>query len=175
MKIEVILTEELFRRFTMFDILKRRKMWRSPTIFASILSVCAVICFLMHHVDGAVFLGCTLLIVGLGMPLVYFLTFFSSLKKQIVDSGLKRPQHVYTLELTEAAKGIRVSNEKEQADYPWKAVFHVYRDTLGTYLFMTADRAFILPVTCMENGDDEPLWQLIGKKVPKERCTDLRK
>lgn len=175
MKIEVILTEEIFRRFTLFDILKRRRMWRSPATFATILSACAIICFIMHHVDGAVFLGCTLLFVGLGMPLVYFVNFFLSLRKQVLDSGLKRPQHVYTLELTPKSNGISISNEKEHADYPWKAVFHVYRDTIATYLYMTADRGFILPHTCIEEGDDDDLWKLIEKKVPKERCTDLRK
>ena len=174
MRIEVMLTEEVFRRFTMFDILQRRKMWRSPAIFAGILGASACICFLMNQVEGAVMLGTVLLVVGLGMPTVYFATFFSSLKKQVLASGLKRPQLVYTLELTEQAKGIGVSNEKEQAAYEWKSVFHVYRDTLATYLFMTRDRAFILPHTCIEEGDDA-LWQLLAKKVPKERCTDLRK
>ena len=47
MTIEVTLTEEIFRRFTMFDLLKRRKMWRSPVIFASILGAAAIVCFLM--------------------------------------------------------------------------------------------------------------------------------
>lgn len=175
MKIEVNLTEAIFRRFTLFDVLKRRKMWRSPATFAAILSTCAVICFIMRHVDGAVFLGCTLLFVGLGMPLVYFVSFFSSIRKQIIASGLKRPQLVYTLELTEKADGISISNEKEHADYKWKDVHHVYRDTLATYLFMTAQRGFILPHTCIEDGDGDDLWKLIAKKVPKERCTDLRK
>lgn len=43
MRIEVKLAEETFRRFTMFDLLKRRKVWRSPVIIASILGMCAVI------------------------------------------------------------------------------------------------------------------------------------
>ena len=67
MTIEVNLTAELFRRFTLFDTFTRRKMWRSPVIFASILTVCGCICFFMRHVDGAVLLGCVLLFVGLGV------------------------------------------------------------------------------------------------------------
>ena len=128
MTIEVTLTEEIFRRFTMFDLMKRRKVWRSPAIFASILCAAALICFIMHHVRGAVLLGCVLLLVGLGMPLTYFSTFASSLKKQILSYGLKRPQQVYTLILTEKAKGIRVTNGKETADYEWKLVHHIYRN-----------------------------------------------
>lgn len=173
MKIEVNLTAEVFRRFTMFDVLRRRKAWRPPVIFALIMGVSAIICYVMNHVKGAVLLGNVLMTIGLGMPIVYFTTFFSSLRKQVLNHGLSRPQHVYTITLTHKADGIHADNGKEQADYPWKGVFHVYRDLVATYLFLTPDRAFILPHTCIEEGEDA-LWKLIGKKVPKERCTDLR-
>lgn len=174
MKIEVLLTGEVFRRFTLFDIFKRRKMWRAPAIWAAILCGSAIVCFIMNHVRGAVLLGGVLMFVGLGLPLSYFASFSASIKSQILRMGLSRPQHVYTLVLTQKASGISVSNEKEQADYEWKMVHHVYRDVLATYLFMTKERAFILPHSCIEEGDDE-LWKLITKKVPAERCTDLRK
>lgn len=172
MTIEATLTEEIFRRFTMFDMMRRRKVWRSPVTFASILGVSACICFLMHHVEGAILLGSVLLIVGLGMPLIYFVTFASSLRKQILQQGLKRPQAFYTLCLTEKADGIGIRNDKEQASYKWKNVHHVYRDTIATYLYMTPQRAFILPHTCIEEGPDE-LWKLISKKVPAEKRTIL--
>lgn len=174
MKIEVLLTGEVFRRFTLFDIFRRRKMWRAPAIWAAILCSCAIICFIMNHVRGAVLLGGVLMCVGLGLPLSYFASFSASIKSQILRMGLSRPQHVYTLVLTQKASGISVSNEKEKADYEWKMVHHVYRDVLATYLFMTKERAFILPHSCIEEGDEE-LWKLIAKKVPAERCTDIRK
>ena len=173
MIIEANLTEKIFRKFTMFDMMRRRKVWRSPATFASILSVSAAICFLMHHVEGAILLGTVLLIVGLGMPLVYFATFFSSLNKQILELGLKRPRVFYTLTLTEKSDGIGVHNEKEQASYKWKDVHHVYRDTLATYLFMTPTRAFILPHTSVEEGADA-LWQLMEKKIPENKRTILK-
>nr|MBQ8244247.1 YcxB family protein [Oscillospiraceae bacterium] len=172
MHIEVNLTEEIFRRFTMFDMIRKKKVWRSPVIFASILSVSACICFIMRHVEGAVLLGSVLLLVGLGMPLVYFVSFFSSLRKQILAQGLKRPQKVYTLLLTEKASGIGISNDREHAEYKWKDVHHVYRDQIATYLYMTPARAFILPHTCVEEGP-EALWTLIEKKIPKEKRTIL--
>lgn len=172
MTIEVVLTEAIFRRFTMFDILGRRKMWRPSAIFASILSVSAIICFAMNHVQGANLLGTVLLVVGLGVPAVYFTTFFSSLKQQILLHGLKRPKLVYTLELTGKAAGIAVRNETEQAEYEWKRVFHAYRDREATYLFITRDRGFILPHSCVEEGEDA-LWALISKKLPPERRTVL--
>lgn len=172
MKIEVILTEEIFRRFTLFDMMKRRKVWRSPAIWAAILCTSATICFLMNHVRGAVLLGCVLVFVGVGMPLSYFANFASSLRKQILTLGLSRPQHVYTLILTEKAKGIQVSNEKEQAAYEWKRIHHAYRDLYATYLYITPQRAFLLPHTCIEEGADA-LWQLLDKKLTPAQRTIL--
>lgn len=172
MTIKVLLSKEVFRRFTVFDILRRRKMWRSPVLFALILGVFAGICFLMHRADGAVMLGTVLLMVGLGMPCVYFLSFFLSLNRQITENGLHRPKEVYTLRLTDKNQGIDVENDREHARYSWGDVHHVYRDAAATYLYITADRAFILPHSCIEGSPDE-LWALIAQMVPKERTTIL--
>lgn len=172
MKIDVILSETLFRRFTMFDILRRRKMWRSPVTFASILGSCACICFIMHHVDGAILLGCVLLAVGLGMPAVYFSTFFSSLRKEIKNQNLKTPRQVYTLELASKADGIFIRNKTEKATYRWEQVFHVYRDKNATYLFLTATRGFILPHECVPEGANA-LWELITSMLPAKKYTAL--
>lgn len=172
MTINVILTEEIFKRFTFFDVLRRRKMWRAPAIWAAILCSSAAVCFIMNHVRGAVLLGSVLMLVGLGLPLSYFSTFAGSVKKQILTLGLSRPQQVYTLTLTGKAKGICVSNEKEHADYAWKDVHHIYRDKYATYLYMTKERGFILPHTCIEEGADA-LWALIFQNVPATRCTIL--
>lgn len=173
MKIEVLLTAEVFRRFTLFDMLGRRKIWKRPAIWAAILCTSAAICFIMHHVRGAVLLGSVLTFIGLGMPLSYFANFSLSLKQQIVKLGLTRPLHAYTLVLSEKNKGIQVSNEKEKAEYEWKKVHHAYRDRIATYLFITQERAFILPHACVEEGDDA-LWALMEKMLPAERRTVLK-
>lgn len=171
MTIAVTLTPEVFRRFSLFDTFRRRKMWRSPATFAAILGSCAMVCYGMHHVEGAVMLGTVLLIVGLGMPISYFTAFFTSLSKQIKTQGL--PKKVYTLHLSTNARGIAIENDREHADYAWKDVFHVYRDKNATYLFMAPTRAFILPHACVEEGADA-LWSLLRQKLPVEKCTALK-
>ena len=171
MTIEVNLTAEEFKRFSLFDTFRRRKMWRAPVTFASILSVSALICFIMHQVEGAVMLGSVLLLVGLGMPISYFTAFFTSLGRQVQSLGL--PKKVYALYLTEKSNGIAIENDREHADYKWKDVFHVYRYKTATYLFMTPDRAFILPHSCVDAGADA-LWQFMEKKLPAGKCTVLK-
>lgn len=173
MKIEVIMTEEIFRRFSRFDLFRRRKVWRAPAIWAAILCTSAVICLTMGHVRGSKLLGTVLLLIGLGLPLAYFASFALSMKQQILSQGLKRPKLVYTLELSEKTKGIGVSNETEHADFEWKKIHHVYRDATATYLFITKSRGFILPHQYIEEGEDA-LWELISKKVPAERRTVLK-
>lgn len=170
MTIDVNLTSEEFKRFTGFDTFRRRKMWRSPLTFAGILSVCALICYRMHYVEGAVMLGTVLLIVGLGMPISYFSAFFFSLEKQCKTLGL--PKQVYSLCLTETSNGIAIQNGHEQATYAWDNVYHVYRNKTATYLFLAPTRAFILPHSCVEAGSDA-LWTLIEQNLPQSKRTIL--
>ena len=174
MKIEAVLSEDVFRRFTMFDMFRRRKVWKKPAIWAAILCASGCVCLFMNHIQGAVLLGTVLMIVGLGLPLAYFASFALSVKQQVVASDLRRPRHVYTLELTAKAKGIAVSKEKEHAEFEWKKIHHAYRDLMATYLFITPRRGFILPHDCVEEGEDA-LWELLQKKLPADRCTDIRK
>lgn len=174
MTIEVVLSKTIFRLFAIFDMLRHRKQWRSPAIFALIMGISSLICFIMHRVDGAVFLGCVLLAVGLALPCVYFLTFFQSLNKQIVANDLTRPRKVYTLLLTDADDGIVISNDHEQVQYCWKNVHRVYQDVLATYLYITPERAFILPHDCIKESPDA-LWTLIARNVANDRIVDLRK
>ena len=173
MTIEVTLTAEVFKRFTLFDTFRRRKMWRSPAIFAAILGVSGCICFLMRHVDGAVMLGCVLLMIGLGFPASYFANFSRSLQKQIKTFGLTTPKKVYTLHLSKKAEGIAVENEKEHVDYKWKDVYHVYRDKNATYLFMSPQRGFILPHACTDDNAAQ-LWKLLERTLPKNKLTILK-
>lgn len=169
MTIEVILTPGAFIRFTMFDIFCRRKMWKSPVMFAAILTACAMVCYYMHHIDGAVMLGTVLMVVGLGLVVFYFVSFFLSLFLQVRKQAL--PRTVYTLTLTDS-KEFHIENETEKVDYPWKKVHHVYRRKLATYLYVTPVRAFILPHYFVEGGA-EALWKLLSKKLPKEKLTVL--
>lgn len=169
MTIEVNLSGPEFRRFTVFDLLRRRKQWRGPALFALILGLSAAVCFTRAPARGAVLLGSVLLGVGLGVPCVYFAFFFSSLNRQIREQGLTRPQHVYTVTLSDKKKGITADNGKEVLEYEWKSVHHAYRNLTATYLYLTPQRALILPHTCLDDPDE--LWMLITKRLPEGKYT----
>lgn len=172
MKVEVRLNEKEFLRFSRFDVLRLRKRWHSPAIFAAILCACAAVCFLMRHVRGAVVLGIALLVAGIGIPAVYFLNFFLSLRRQARQEGLSPARHVYTLDLGDADSGITVDNGHEHVVYPWEQVFHVYRSASASYLYITSQRAFLIPHDCVKGGADA-LWKLLEARLPADRRTVL--
>lgn len=168
MTIDVELSGAEFRRFTIFDVLRRRKQWRGPVTFAAILGLSAAVCFSLAPRQGAALLGNVLLTVGLGVPCVYFAFFFSSMHRQIRQQGLTRPQHVYTVKLGEE---ITASNGRETANYPWKKIHGAYRVPTAIYLYVSPARALILPASCMEDMDE--VWRRIVKKAGKERTVVL--
>lgn len=173
MKIEVYLDDKMFRRFSYFDTFRRRKAWRAPMTFASIMGAFALVCFLFAHMEGAILLGSVLLIVGLGMPVTYLLSFHLSVNKQASALGLARPKLVYTLQMNANSKMFSVDNGREHVDLKWGDVYRIYRSSSAAYLYATPQRAFILPYSCIDNPTDT-LWPLVKSKMPEEKIIDLR-
>ena len=81
-----------FHDFAAFDLLRHRKAWHRPLVFTAILLVSAGVCLSqVGQKDGAALLTVLLAVVALGVPAVYFWTFFHSLSLQIKKMGLPRP------------------------------------------------------------------------------------
>lgn len=152
--------------FGLFDAFRRNKSWLRPALFAAILGAAAAACFVLHQRRGAVLLGSVLLVVALGLPAAWSLSFFLSLREQ--SAGFAGGKYVYTLELYDDPRGIAVDNGAEQAAYPWEQVYHVYRRPAASYLYIAPRRAFLIPHHCVEGGA-EALWALLGRWVPEDR------
>ena len=170
MNIPVRLDEREFKKFSWFDALKHKKVWRRPVLFAAILCAAAVVCFVLHERRGAVLLGGVLLTVALGLPAAYFLSFFLSLRRQ--SAGLAGGKYVYTIGLYDDDRGITVDNGNEHAAYSWQQVYHVYRTQSASYLYITPQRAYLIPHDCVGKGTDR-LWSLLQRRVPEGRRTML--
>lgn len=168
MKIEVRLSEKEFLSFSLFDAFIRGKHWRGPALFVAILGAAAGACFLARDRRGAVLLGCVLLAVALGLPGAYLLSFFLSARRRAREEGLGSGKRIYTLELHDGGRGIVVDNGQEHAVYPWEQVFRAYRRAGATYLYITPQRAFLIPHSCVGQGE-EALWALLERRVPADR------
>lgn len=174
MKVEVRINEKDFMRFSWFDAFQHKKAWHRPAAFAAILGAAAAICFALHDRRGAVLLGGVLLVVALGLPAAWFLSFYLSLRKQAQAAGLSGGKYAYTLELHDDDQGITVDKGAEHAAYSWEQVFHVYRSKTASYLYITPQRAFLIPHDCVKGGG-ERLWELVGRRAPVDRQTNTLK
>jgi hypothetical protein len=172
--VPVMLDEKTLRRFTVFDMLTVKRMWRSPLIFALMMSGFATVCFFMvGRAEGAALLGTVLLAVGLGLPVLYAFRFLRLVDAQVKRHDLTRPRTVYTLGFSREENGVFAENPGgESACYEWARLSGAFRDSGCVYLYVTRNRAFILPENQAEGGD---LWELFTEMLPPEKLRDKRK
>lgn len=167
------ITPEVFREFALFDTMYRQKRYRGPVLFAAILAVFACICFSQQGRNGqAVLLGAVLLAVGLGLPAAYILSFLYSVYKKSRQLGLKNAPAAYTVTLSPELVVVVTAGE-QRAEYAWKDVLQVYRIKRSTCLYVSASRAYLLPVS--DRREEDKRWALISERVPAEKREDLRK
>ena len=175
MKKETILVpakinETVFRRFAFFNTFYHQKHWQRPLLFALLMSVFSIPCFLFHgRRQGAVLLGAVLLVVGLGLPLAYLLSFYLSLRRQMKRMDLRGERIVYTLRLEPG--GVHVTAGTETADYPWESIYMAYRVSDCDYLYVSAERAYLLP----RGASSEKVWQLLQSALPPEKLRAFQK
>ena len=125
--IPVRLDEKTFKRFARFDMFTLRKKWVRPVIFSLILIAFAFVALLTRKAQSGM-IAAVLLTVGIGLPVVYFGSFFSQVNMQALQQKLKPPRSVYTVTLRE--EGIRVENnqrEEEALEMEWAAVQKAFR------------------------------------------------
>lgn len=172
--VRVVMDAKTFRSFALFDSLLRRRLWRAPALFAGILLFFALLCFLLRErAEQAALLGVVLLAVGLGLPAVYFFTFLRSVRMQIRKLKLDRPRPVYTVTIS-AAEGVRAAVKKESACYRWEDLHSAYRRNGCIYLYVSAQRAYLLPEPQITGGVED-LWRLLGEKMPSGCLFDERR
>ena len=166
--IPVKLDAKTFRRFSFFDTLRLRKRWVRPVVFALILIAFAVVALISRRPQSGM-IAAVLLAVGLGLPLVYFGSFLSSVNMQVARYGLDRPRRVYTVVLN--ADGVRVTNDQKAEDpvqMPWKEVQAAFRAKGCIYLYVNAARAFLLP-DGQGSAPAEEIWEYLVKHMG-DRC-----
>ena len=163
-RIPVKLDAKTFRRFSRFDTLKLRKRWVRPMVFALILIGFAVVALLSGK-EQAGLIAAVLLVVGLGLPLVYFGTFFSQVNLQVSRFGLDKPRQVYTVTLNADGVGVENNLKKEEAvQVPWKEMQAAFRAKGCVYLYVNAARAFLLP-DGQGNAPQDEIWAYLVKHM----------
>ncbi|MBR5226406.1 MAG: YcxB family protein [Clostridia bacterium] len=168
--VNVQMDEKTFRRFARFDTYTLRRRWRSPAIFAAILTAFAFVAFLMDgRAQDAALIGRLLLIIGLGLPAAYFLHYEFQLSTQVRRLRIKKPRPAYFVSISEA--GVRVVNNMAREEpllLSFDQIHAVYRRPDAVYLYHAENRAFILPAKDA-SVSLASLWDLLAANLPKEK------
>ncbi|MBR1820795.1 MAG: YcxB family protein [Clostridia bacterium] len=162
--IPVKLDEKTFKRFSRFDMFRLRKRWVRPVVFALILIAFAAVALLTGKAQAGM-IASVLLVVGLGLPLVYFGSFLSQVNVQAAQRGLGKGRPVYTVCLD--FDGITVTNklkEEPPVTVKWKDAQAAFKAKGCVYLYVSAVRAFLLPDGQADAGDDA-LWAYIEEHM----------
>ena len=120
--------------------------------------------------DGAALLTVVLAVVALGVPAVYFWTFFHSLSLQIKKMGLPRP--FYRLLLDDDGLSVWMAGEQDKPEasrkYAWHDMHLAYRTPNAIYLYVQQNQAYLL------NDSLDAAWSLLQAFLPAERLHDMR-
>ena len=111
-----------------------------------------------------------LAVVALGVPAVYFWTFFHSLRLQIKKMGLPRP--FYRLLLDDEGLSVWMAGEQDKPEasrkYAWHDMHLAYRTPNAIYLYVRQNQAYLL------NDSLDAAWSLLQASLPAERLHDMR-
>lgn len=176
-QVKARINASVYKRFAYFDTFRLKKRYRSPILFALIMTAFAIVCFLLKDREQNELIGGVLLAIGLLMPLAYFVMFESSVRTQIKAMEIdKNAREFYSLSLSDAAKGIEVESEdgKQKVQVEWEKAFGAYRVDGCIYLYVLPTKAFLLPDGCASTTDDE-LFALLTRMLGEKRVQDLRK
>ena len=162
----------VFRRFALFDTFQRQKLWRRPALFALILTVSSALCYSRYPQEGSLLLGTILIVLGLGMPLVWYLSYEHSLHTQAKKMGLSTPKSVYRVELGPNGVGMWPAGQQDKAQpaasHDWESVYGAWRTAQAVYLYISATKAYLLPAEEIPGGADAA-WTLLGEHLPAEK------
>lgn len=168
--IPVRLDEKTFRRFARFDMLRLRRRWIRPLVFALILCAFAAVA-LVSRLPQSGMIAAVLLVVGLGLPIVYIGMFLSQVNVQAARWKLEKGRNVYTVSLS--AGGFRVVSGQKQEDtglVPWEKAARAFRRKDCIYLYATPAKAFLLPAG-QADAPDRDVWAMITGGIGPEKCS----
>ena len=167
--IDVKLDAHTFRRYCVFDALKRQRRWYWPAL-TSMLLVTAALAGLL----GWILISPTLsgLLMGLGLAVVMLNVglFLLNVETQVARQRLKDRPLVYALSLNE--EGVRVTNGQSTESavaLPWNGMLAAYAHRGDIYLYVNPERALILPEG-QASVPTDALWGFLEKHLGKHKC-----
>ena len=167
--IPVRLNEKTFRRFARFDMLRLRKRWVRPALFALILCAFAFVALISRKPQSGM-IAAVLLAIGLGLPLIYVGMFLSQVNLQADKWKLGKGRPVYTVTLRSQDFTV-INNQKagEAVTVPWNEAAQAFRMKGCIYLYASPAKAFLLP-DGQADAPDQEVWAMIMAHLGADKC-----
>ena len=149
-----------FRRFACYDAFRKQRRWIRPAVFSFLFLAFAFIALLAKKEESGM-IAAVLLVIGIGLPVIWLGIFLSQVNIQAEKFRLAPDRIVYTVILSD--QGIRVENnlrEEEPLTLPWSHEWQAIRHKRCTYLYVAAQKAFLLPEGQADASDHE-MWKMI--------------
>lgn len=167
----VQMTAKEFHNFAVFDLFRHQKRWQRPALFTAILLVSSGICMTqIGKREGAGLLTAVLAIVAVGLPTVYFGTFFYNLSKQIKKLNFPRP--FYRIEVEDGQMNVWMAGQQNKAEptnrYALSDLHCAYRTESAIYIYVQPAQAYLLGESL------ERFWAALGQALPAEKLHDCR-
>lgn len=176
--ISVRIDADAFRAFSVFDVFRRQRRWKSPALFAAILLAFAAVCLSQVGTrNGALLLAVVLMVLAVGVPAVYVGMFLRSVRQQSKKLGLEHPRLVYRIMLDEA--GVSAASLAKQRGtgtetrWRWETLYGAWRVQGAIYLYVAENKAYILPDGQIP-GNPDTTWTLCAEKLA-EKAHDVRR
>ena len=167
--VPVRLDEKTFRRFARFDMLRLRKRWVKPALFALILCAFAFVALFSRRPQSGM-IAAVLLTVGLGLPIVYVGMFLSQVNMQAEKWNLGKGKDVYTVTLRRRDfTVVSAAKQGEALTLPWSEAKHAYRMRGCIYLYASPVKAYLLP-DGQASAPDTEVWEMIRQGLGPEKC-----
>ena len=168
-RIPVRVDAKTFRHFALFDTFVKKKSWIRPMVFAVILLAFSVVALLSGKPQSGM-IAAVLLVIGIGLPVVYFGMFLSQVGTQAEKQKLGKGKAVYTVTLR--MNDFFVVNNQRQGEaltVTWQEADRAYRSRHCIYLYANPQRAFLLPAG-QANASDDEVWQTLVRQMSEKRC-----
>lgn len=161
--LEARVTPEVFREFAFFDTFRRQKRWRGPALFTLMMGGFAAVCFALRESrEQAVLIGTVLLVVGLGLPAAYVLSFYLSVRRR--EKALKAAGCPVAYRLRLEEEGLHVRQGEREERFPWEGMEEAWRLKRCLCVYVEGRRAYLLPPRDEEEG--ERLWAFLTARLP---------
>ena len=176
--ISVTLSARTFKKFAVFNAMRRQRRWILPVGMAVICFGFSIASFTFQEtLPWGNTLGSILSALTVLIPFGYFRSFYSSVDKQAERMKLTEPRHVYSIELAETPESIRFyyPGDKEPSDrFSWRSIEGAWRTEHAIYIYVTPERALLIP-DIIKNADHDKLWEFLQKQLGPDKMHDCRK